>query len=957
MSSPLACASHVLLKRRKKGEEMSNEKKTKVYEKMSLIAKNWQTGSRYKNSKDSKYNTLDQFERLYEEATGLQIDPMESAIPNLKDLKKFEIRLSQFDGQIGKKDGALVANLMLPRRVLQRLPELAKYEQELVAETGYFRKANVEGNKRINDILHNFKKFSGNIGGNPGEYSRLEARLEPVLANMAAGKSFNKGLYRDLRREKINMLTEGAGVANAILSEVFQGADIRSLRKKHGFGVAEESLLNNMKREYSVIRKETSVNLIRGLQKLINISKDSNVPGIEKMIADMKNRIKEIEFQKVIDEDNNPIKNIDFFKADKQMREFGFTEGNKYAKKEGKDYMVSNRQYMPMYVLGLPKILTKMEKLIRKEVGDTSLEGLTQEINQEIQNFTGIIDRAKSRSVTDSEYSLDPFMFLNKYVGDVSLFNYKVHVKDSFKRAYDTLLNEHLKPAKLAGNEAVADALEHHLRVANDVHNTVQKIDGGSENVVSNNIMRSLTALTYFRLLGGNVRSALRNGTQRIYEFDKWGYRGLRDAKRFYSEANGTENVVKADNQAKKFGLLWFDGKNVSSKFLESFKGKGDISAASRGALQESFLTNKGLKVTADGEIVRSTDGITDIIARGTSNLSDKSALAHKIVEDWNRSRTFKTGFAIASKNLENMSDAWISKKSGIDLKSSGSKEKIQNWMENEAGQIAFNVVSDIHYEYANWAKAKALQGGDGLKGRAGQFLGQFMHYRFSNFDMMYDWYKKAKVSASVGDFTSEEMFVMMRLGVAQGIINQIFAPLTNIRTDGVLNNDVAETAQTAYTWFTTDRDDPEQVKKLDKRTYGQGGYYFLGPNVGFLLSLAEVKDFYEMDKDYDYREDAKFTDDRVKQYKTMALVNSQLARTWNYTLPIFFERGLIDATRLELGAFPDQDIKDIRQLAKKWISRNLYPTFKADWMKYKTGKKKQPASNEAAIQALSSLM
>jgi len=957
MSSILSCASHVLNKKRAKGERMSPQKKKKVHERMTKIAADWQTGARYKNIRDSKYNTFEQFERIYEEATGIPLDPIQGAIPNLKDVKKFEIRLQEFNGILGTKDGAVMANLKLPRRILMRLPELNKYQQELVAETGFFRRENVDNNKRINDILHNFKKFSGALGGNPKEYSQLEAQLEPIIANKSAGKTINRSLYQELRHKKMNMLTNGAGKANVILSEVFQGASIPELRKKHGFGAREESLLNNMKREWNEVRKTTSTNLIRGLQKVISINKDSNIPGMDKILADMKNRIKEIEFQKVLDKNEKPIKDLDYFKADEQMQMFGFTEGSDYVAKKGNNYMVANRQYMPQYVLGIPKILGKIERALRKEPleGET-LPELMKSIREEVTNLDGIIDRAKSRSVADSEYSLDPFMFLNKYVGDVSLFNYKIHVKDSFKRATDTLMNEHLAPAKIAKNETVTEALEHHLRVAADVYNTVQKLDAG-DTVVSDNIMRTLSALTYFRLLGGNLRSALRNGTQRVYELNRWGFKGLKDARKFYTEAGGTENAELANSQAKRFGLLWFDGKEASSSILDAFKGKGDISAASQGALQESFLTGKGLKVSAEGEIVRSTDGVTDIVARQASKLSDKAAFMHKVVEDWNRSRTFRMGFAIAYKNLQNMSPEWISKKSGINIKADGSSEKIAKWMANEAGQIGYNSVLDIHYEYARWAKAKALQGGPGIKGRAGTFLGQFMHYRFSNFDMMYDWYNKAKVSMKAGDFTSEEMFVMMRLGVVTGMINNIFAPLTNIRTDSVLSNDVAQTADAAYSWFTTDREDPEAVKKLEKKTFGQGGYYFLGPNVGFLLSLAEVKNFREMDRDAVYREDLQFVDDRVKKYKTLALINSQMARTFTYSTPILYERGLIDAMRLETGVFPDQDIKDIRDSAKKWVGRNLYPVFKQDWMRYKYPKRKQPAqSTDAALQALTLL-
>ena len=410
-----------------------------------------------------------------------------------------------------------------------------------------------------------------------------------------------------------------------------------------------------------------------------------------------------------------------------------------------------------------------------------------------------------------------------------------------------------------------------------------------------------------------------------------------------------------ADAQAKRFGLLWFDGKQIGSKLIDSLKGGGDISSASRGALQESFFTGKGLRVNSEGEIVRSEDGVTDIVARFTSKISDKAAFAHKVVEDWNRSRTFRTGFAIALRNIKGMSSEWRARKSGINPETAPGGKKMARWMANEAGQISYNTVLDIHYEYSNWAKAKVLQSGKGAKRKLGQFLGQFMHYRFSNFDMMANWAKDAGISIRSGDFTSQEIFVMMRLGIVQGIINNIFAPAVNVRTDSVLNNDVAETADAAYSWFATDRNDPEAVKKLDKKTYGQGGWYFLGPNVGWLLSLAEVKNFREMDKDSHYRDDIEYVDDRNKQYKMISLINSQLARSWTYSIPLFYQRGIIDSIRMDLGLFPDQDIRDIRDSAKKWIGRKVYPQFKLDWLKYKP-KKEGNQKLEDALQSLSLL-
>ena len=49
------------------------------------------------------------------------------------------------------------------------------------------------------------------------------------------------------------------------------------------------------------------------------------------------------------------------------------------------------------------------------------------------------------------------------------------------------------------------------------------------------NMMRAMTSLTYFRLMGGNIRSAARNGTQRFYELSNYGFNAVKEAYQFYS--------------------------------------------------------------------------------------------------------------------------------------------------------------------------------------------------------------------------------------------------------------------------------------------------------------------------------------------------------------------------------------------------------------------------------------
>ena len=71
--------------------------------------------------------------------------------------------------------------------------------------------------------------MTGAIGGDYKAYSQLEIRLEPIIANKRAGKNYDQKLYNELRQQKANMLVNGGGTANLILSEIFQGRSIRDL--------------------------------------------------------------------------------------------------------------------------------------------------------------------------------------------------------------------------------------------------------------------------------------------------------------------------------------------------------------------------------------------------------------------------------------------------------------------------------------------------------------------------------------------------------------------------------------------------------------------------------------------------------------------------------------------------------------------------------------------------------
>lgn len=934
------CSAKVLDKKRLAADKMSDEQRTKVAKEFEDIGNKFHSGY-WKNIKDTGYNDLNTFDFLYFKATGMPFDPTNWG-PTMIDARKFKIRIDRFNKNLVNKEGWISSFFKLPRTIMKKLPELMRFQQEMIYETSFFRKNTFAGNKRVNVMLKTFKDIASELGGNTKEYASIEKALD---AAKVKGDDVAKN---KLMKKKLEYLKAGSGRAYLGLMKALQGADIETMHDELPSRKSKANM-HKIMGQWRELRNSSARSLVRGMEKIVTLAK-GNVRN-ENLVEKMQSRIRAIKFQEVIDKEGNTIPG-EKFKVDEDILKYGFTveEKNSYMARDSKGQLyVRYRQYMPHYVLGIPKMLYTAEKLFRGGDGE-SIADLTKAIEKELGSLDNIITRIEQRNETiDTEYHLDPFFFFKKYVSDVAIFNYKTHIKDTFRRAYGDLANNHLAPAKESGNKNSVEMLENMMKMTHDVYDTLHNIDPYRD-TTGNNFMRFMTSLTYFRLLGGNFRSAARNATQRIHEIHNFGLSGVMQANAYYSKSGGAEqNVEMVNRQLKEYGLLWFSGKNVRHKLLDSLASEGTgISEASRGALGESFVADYGLKVTKDGEIVQDHATASRQIAQTAAKVAEKSAVLHRLVEDWNRTNTFKVAFALVHENLGKMSPEWLQNQSG-----KKDPKAVGEWKESEAGKMAYNATLDIHYEYAKWAKAKGLQTG------AGQFLGQFMHYRFSLFDMMYKWADEAGIAFRAGDFTGQESWRLMRMGMTTAMIGGVFAPLLNTKLSSLFQNDVKETAEIAYKFLSTDRNNEEEMEELDKVTYGQGGWYFLGPNVNFLLSVNEMQDHYFMDetKHNDYLKDIDFLpkEQLNKRFKLMSLVNAQFARSWNYTAPLFYKRGIIDAARMELGFFPDEDIREIRKTAQKWLGRNIHPSLGVRHKK-KGKPRKTPLSEEEKRAAISSL-
>tara|TARA_Y100000593_G_scaffold23245_1_gene46138 strand:- start:3538 stop:6633 length:3096 start_codon:yes stop_codon:yes gene_type:complete len=997
-------------KAKRKEDKMTPETKKLVRQRMIDVARDW-TGTdpgadklRFQNSRDGNWNTNSNFKDIFLKYTKKDFSLSDEPI-TLSDVRKFEIGLKYFDKLIARKDGPIWAQFHLPRAAMENIPELKRFQDGIISESSFFRNYTNETSRQVNDMLSKVKDLGLTMGASiveksnfssggakrlrklNDEYSFLVKAIKQSKSSLERSR-LNARLVKN-RQELTDFHSKGQGQAFLILTDVLQGVDIETIKWKDHLGKErpidsnQKSILYDIRKNYNFVRAAGVKSLTRGLEKVRQMAAAKDLGWATPIIDRVNGLIKAIEFQKRIDQEGKTIDHK-YMIEDRQFKELGFKPDLTTEPQSHPDRKVAfSKHYMTKYTLGLLETVKK----IRNEVEEGNLT-LDKKIEAEIGEFESIVNVAKPKNpVMDVQWDNDPYFFLKKYTSDVGLFNYKTHVKDTFSKGSQAIIKEHLKPAREKGREDIAESAESMLEVMRSVWKEASNIEKQPDTLV-NDVQRIMTAFTYFRLMGGNVRSAARNGTQRLYEFVEFGFKAsMFDAPNFYKQVGGAkDNVSKVTRWLREYGLQWYDGKSKASNAWDALtKSEMTVSEQSRGALDDAYLNNRQLYVDKNGEL-QSRGGETrtlEPVAAVAGNVAKKFGFMHKLVEDWNRSGTFRTAFALANMNLSNSNRTWLARKvlSPKDIakirESKGEdhqvtykdfqekygakhEEVLENWIDKTSAQIAYNSVLDLHFEYSKWAKAKIIRA---EKGEAAltQFtktaIGQFSHYRFNMFNLMHRWVKEAGISLGAGDFTSQEVWRALRFGLLQTmIVGGSIAARTNFVK--LIPNDVFETGEAMWYWQTVNREkllkgeaSKEALEALDKATYGQGGQYFLGPNFQYLASAVELMNLYDVigknpatqvkegmgfngewgSNAFELSAKKALRDPELQRnYEWWAKINSQFARTYNYTSTMFTKAGgLKDAGALEFGLFPSK-------WQRKW-SDEFY-----QWLGFKTKKKRK---------------
>ena len=153
-------------------KDLSIKDRENIANKMAKIASDFDTGA-YKNIKDAGYTNSDTFEWLWSKYTKLpSMSPSEFPV-NYKHVKKFELGLKYYDALLAKPKGLFASKFHLPRRAMQNMPELQRFEKNLINETSFFRDYSNNANKNVAQFLDSFNDLALVTGENNVVTSKL----------------------------------------------------------------------------------------------------------------------------------------------------------------------------------------------------------------------------------------------------------------------------------------------------------------------------------------------------------------------------------------------------------------------------------------------------------------------------------------------------------------------------------------------------------------------------------------------------------------------------------------------------------------------------------------------------------------------------------------------------------------------------------------------------------------
>ena len=553
---------------------------------------------------------------------------------------------------------------------------------------------------------------------------------------------------------------------------------------------------------------------------------------------------------------------------------------------------------------GIGKYFESMQSAVNP-YQKTKIKQTIQDIANEMKLY--ISGHAKRRAeVTETKestfgYSRDFFNTINNYIFDINRFNYTSFMDSHMLDGLSSVEKIYNTSGRAKG---YAESITNYIRDLHSAANGDTSIEPGTRN-----FMRTVLGFEFISKLGINPRGAARNFTQRALDYIEWGPVQVKRMKKQLDTIDlGGDAESYVTTSLKKAGLLFDD---ISPQLLES-----QLQAPASGfkvvnwnEAENKFEFNKTPRM--------------EKVANAVSWAAGKSSLLHRMAENSNRKHTFKLGFAQLHGWLYNpeyrakLRDREIEKRKEKGNDKPVTEKFINNIIAAKSKNYAINMVVLYHFDYADYAKSKAL------RSKAGRFLGQFQHYSFEFFERNLRILREATHDVIAGNLLpngdARGLQKAYRMGLVYFMAPVIASALTGVNFSNLLEHDSAERVKQLATLLTGDEED------IKTAFYGKGPIIstFGGPITSDLIDIGMMLDLIDLDEDslmtlitgmekYDPSVQS------TELSKRLRIINTFLGRAAERHIPQLTKGRVGWAVQQEFGLYPTKEARKKQKKYKK---------------------------------------
>ena len=733
-----------------------------------------------------------------------QVTDMEYRLPKVEELKLLNRIVDREIKRVGKDRGKFAELLYLPQEIYGDIPFLKKWYKDVQRSSLVLKGNTQEFNNGLNQIINLLKPAASNQGYKESFFEKVgldSKRLQRELTNKY--KKFNKlqqeGKREDAQRyyetEIQDFVTKGEGRVLQLFHEL---ASMPAPEYK--LKVREEKYADVVP-AVQVWRGESGLG---GLQKK---GKDILVSGL-RTFRNVLNQRKE-EYSSKLDNFDAAYKQIDNL-----VKRFETGE----LQKDG---------YFPVLTFDILPTLSKASaKIYNKSDIKQNQEGvdLIAKVGDLLESNIYMNKNMREQGRVDSHIDYNVIPLIHSYGNSVSRFNYSIYNASKFIEAMhkmSDLMQKNNNPQ-----------LEKKLNfLKNYMSDTYSIIDGSkfAEKPMMTDVARGITAYEFGSKLGLNIRGAARNATQSLFNWVYFGNKGISE----YREALGNADMrLRIEKGLKNNGILFPEIAEVYGSKLT--KTEYD---AKTGTYREVVDLSMSDNILSRMESIAETLGkpMSWVENRINRRLTFGIAYAKSFNVDANNARLMRKLFEnkYIRSNRNN-----VEKYKELEKDSARYEKEYNEVLEKRAENFANDMTNNIHFDYSMPGKSKILTT------PIGSVLGQFQHYGINFFNLQRKIVRDGTDAVFTGQWSNPAAYRMYRLGLMYTVINGMLAPMLNINTGNLIQNDTYERLSSYY------KSIDEETRK--EQFFGKGPLIGTlgGPFISDAIGLFNVMGLYEMDSD-----------------------------------------------------------------------------------------------------------